>query len=124
VVDGATSNNLKHILVDTMVLFGDLNKDNIAYKLITFGVGGVSVFQAVRIGVIVHLKNQNVPFMIGVHCMSHRINLVIQTLSKLSIVEKMKMCYRGYMHISHIFQKNLRSSLNWLTSWKHEVNKF
>ncbi len=57
VVDGATSNNLKHILVDAMVLFGDLNKDNIAYKLITFGVGGVSVFQGIRIGVIDHLKN-------------------------------------------------------------------
>ncbi len=69
-VDGGTYNNLKCILVDAMVFFSDLNKDNIAYKLITFGVGGVNVFQGVRIGVIVHLKNQNVPFMIGVHCMS------------------------------------------------------
>jgi hypothetical protein len=52
-VDGATFDNLKHILVDAMVFFGDLNQDNIASKLITFGIDGVSVFQGVRIGVIV-----------------------------------------------------------------------
>jgi hypothetical protein len=37
VVDGATSNNLKGILVDSMVLFVDLNQNNISSKLITFG---------------------------------------------------------------------------------------
>jgi hypothetical protein len=39
-VDGATSNNLKHILVDAMILYGDLTQENIASKLITFGVNG------------------------------------------------------------------------------------
>jgi hypothetical protein len=49
-----------------MVLFGDLNPDDIASKLITFGVDGVNVFQGVKIGVIFQLKNQNAPFMISV----------------------------------------------------------
>ncbi len=53
VVDGATSDNLKRILVDAMVLFGDLNWDNIASKLITFGVDRVNVFQGVKIGVTI-----------------------------------------------------------------------
>jgi hypothetical protein len=44
VVDGVIFNSLKHILVVTMVLFSDLNQDNIAFKLITFGINGVSVF--------------------------------------------------------------------------------
>jgi hypothetical protein len=43
-IDGATSNNLKCILVDAMVFFGDFNQDNIAYKLITFGANKVNVF--------------------------------------------------------------------------------
>ncbi len=74
-VDGAISDNLKFILVDAMVLFGGLNQDKIASKLITFGVDGVNVFQVVRIGVTIQLKNQNAPFMIGAHCMSHCTNL-------------------------------------------------
>ncbi len=44
VVDGATSNNLKCILMDVMVLYGDLTQENIASKLITFGADGVNVF--------------------------------------------------------------------------------
>jgi hypothetical protein len=44
VVDGATSNNLNHILVDVMILYGDLTQENISSNLITFGVNGVSVF--------------------------------------------------------------------------------
>jgi hypothetical protein len=38
VVDGATSNNLKRILVDAMVLYGGLIKETIASKLM-----GVSI---------------------------------------------------------------------------------
>ncbi len=44
VVDGATSYNLKCILVDVLVLYGDLTQENIASKLFTFGVDGVNVF--------------------------------------------------------------------------------
>jgi hypothetical protein len=54
-----------------MVFFSDLVSETIASKLITFGVGGVSVFQGVIIGVIVQLKYQNAPFMMYVHCMTH-----------------------------------------------------
>ncbi len=43
-VGGAASNNLKCILIDAMVIFGDLNQDAIAFKLITFGTNGVNLF--------------------------------------------------------------------------------
>ncbi len=52
-VDGAAFDNLKHILVDAMVIFGDLNQDNIASRLIIFGFNGVSVLQGVKTNVIV-----------------------------------------------------------------------
>jgi hypothetical protein len=45
--------NLKHVLVDAIVLFGDLCQETIAYKLITFRVDGVSVFQGIVIGVTI-----------------------------------------------------------------------
>jgi len=54
-----------------MVFFGDLVSKTIASKLITFGVDGVDVFQVVRIGMIVQSKDQNAPFIIYVHCMTH-----------------------------------------------------
>jgi hypothetical protein len=44
VVDGATSDDLKHILVDVMVLYGYLTQESVVSKLMTFGANGVSVF--------------------------------------------------------------------------------
>ncbi len=44
VVDGATPNTLKKILVDAMVLFGDLIWKIMATKFVTFETNGVSVF--------------------------------------------------------------------------------
>jgi hypothetical protein len=98
VVDGAIFDNLKHILVDAMVLFGDLNQDNIASKLIIFRANGVNVFQGVRIGVAIQLKNQNAPFMISVHCTSHCINLAVKLFPSLALWEKLKMCYRTFLY--------------------------
>jgi hypothetical protein len=54
-----------------MVFSGDLVLKKITSKLITFGVDGVNVIIGVIIGVIVKLKDQNAPFMIYVHCMTH-----------------------------------------------------
>jgi hypothetical protein len=56
VVDGANLNNLKLILVDAMVLYGDMTEESIVSKLIAFEVNGVSVFQGVKTCVIVQLK--------------------------------------------------------------------
>jgi hypothetical protein len=87
VVDGDILNNLKRIMVNAMVLYGGLIWETMVSPLVTqFGANGVSVFHGVRIRVIIQLKNQNVPFMVNVYCMSDHTNLVVQTLSKLAIV--------------------------------------
>jgi hypothetical protein len=49
VVDGTTLDNLKCLLMDVLVVYGDLKQYSIASKFITYGVDGVSVFQGVRI---------------------------------------------------------------------------
>jgi hypothetical protein len=43
-VDGATLDNLKRILVDAMVLYGGLIQETMTSKLIIFGIDGVGVF--------------------------------------------------------------------------------
>jgi hypothetical protein len=57
VVNGATFDNLMHILVVAMVFFGDLNQNTIASKLITFKLDGLNVFQGVRTNVTIQLKD-------------------------------------------------------------------
>jgi len=69
-----------------MVFFGDLTQNTISFKLLTFVVDGVNVFQSIRICMIVQLKEQDAPFIISVHCMNHCTNMVVQTFYKLGIV--------------------------------------
>ena len=59
-------------------------------KVISFGANGVTIIQDVRIGVTMQLKQTFTPFMISVHCMSHRSSLGVQTLNKLLLVAKIK----------------------------------
>jgi hypothetical protein len=76
---------------------------------------GVNVFQGVKTCVIVQLKDKNAPLLIGVHCMDHHTNLIVQIIFELGIVGKLRMCYKTYMLISLIVQRELKSLLNWLT---------
>jgi len=50
----------------------------------------MNVFQGVRTSVTVQLNDHIALFMIGVHCMSHHTNLIIQTFCKMGIVGKIK----------------------------------
>lgn len=50
----------------------------------------MNVFQSVKIGVTIQLKDQYAQFMIDVHCTNHQTNLTIQTLFKSCIVGKFK----------------------------------
>ncbi len=63
----------------------------------------MNVFQGIRTSVItVQLKEDNAPFMIGVHFMNHHINLVVQFFSKVGIVRKiedvMQSLYAYFFH--------------------------
>jgi hypothetical protein len=50
---------------------------------------------------MVHLKCQNAPFLINVHCMNHHTILVVYTFSKLSIVGKIKDELSLYAYFFH-----------------------
>jgi hypothetical protein len=88
--------------VDAMLFFGDLNQDTIASKLIRFKANGVSVFQGVKTCVIVQLKDKNAPLLIGVHCMDHHTNLIVQIVFEQGIVGKFEDVPQNlYAYFSH-----------------------
>ncbi len=76
--------------MDNVFQYGGLLEFELASKLISFGANGVSIFQGAKIGVTTQLKEKFSPYMLGVHCVAHRTNLVIQTLSKLPLVSKIE----------------------------------
>jgi hypothetical protein len=55
-------------------------------KVVCFGALGVTIFQGLKIGVTIQLMNKHNPFFFSIHYMAHRCNLVMQTLSSLSLV--------------------------------------
>jgi hypothetical protein len=89
-LDGATSANLTKFIMHNLVEFGSMTKTNLANKSVCFGTNGVIVFQGLKNGVTTKMMQNHVPFMSGVHCMAHCTNLVVQTLSNLSLVGKIE----------------------------------
>jgi hypothetical protein len=55
----------------------------ISTRLMTFGTGGISTFQGIRLGVTWQISNAWAPHSMGVHCMAHKTNLIVQILSYL-----------------------------------------
>ncbi len=56
----------------------------------TFGVDGVSIFQRTRLGVTLQIFDVQAPHSIGVHCIVHKTNLVVQILSHLQMVNNLE----------------------------------
>jgi hypothetical protein len=105
--DGASSVTLLTTLLETLEQYGGLPRPDIAAKLVSFGADGVSVFQGVRTGVTVQLKEHHAPFLSGMHCMSHRTNLAVQTLSQVPLVMRIEELLQSlYSFFSHSPKRN------------------
>ncbi len=90
VLDGAIFANLIKLIIQSLVEFGGMTKTDVANKLVCFGTNGVKIFQGLKNGVTTKLMQNHDPFMSGVHCMAHHTNMVVQTLSNLNFVGKIK----------------------------------
>jgi hypothetical protein len=53
IVDGGTSNNLTTIIICYLDIFGGMLKIDLGYKVVSFGVDGVIVFQGLKTNVSV-----------------------------------------------------------------------
>jgi hypothetical protein len=57
--------------MNSLMTQGDLKKEDLASKLVCFGVNGVDTFQGFRLIVTFPIQHQYVPFVVCVHCMAH-----------------------------------------------------
>jgi hypothetical protein len=107
-----------------LVEFGGMTKTDVANKLVYFRVDGVTIFQGFKNVVTTKLMHNHVPFMSGVHYITHYINLVVQTLSSLSLVGKIK-CFLTSMHnyFAHSPKHHLEQ-ISWLNSLNAKEIRF
>lgn len=119
-MDEATFDNLTHLILESLIMFEGLNETKVANKLVYFGANGVIVFQGLKPNVTTQLMQKHVPFVSGVHCMTHHTNIVVQTLSGLTLVAKIKTSLVGmYNFFAHNPNQALEASkLNKLLEWK------
>jgi hypothetical protein len=54
-----------------------MSGEDICAKLLCFSADGASVFQGTRNGVTSQLTRKFAPFLLGIHCCGHRLNLAI-----------------------------------------------
>ncbi len=75
--------NFTKIIMATLMKYGGLPKVDVAKKLLFFDAYGAFVLEGGETRVIRQIKDVCVwvPFSMGVHCVVHRINLGIQSLS-------------------------------------------
>jgi hypothetical protein len=90
VSDDAIALNLTEIITEHLFMHGGLSQQQLAKKLICFGVDGAAVFQGARSGVIQRLKEGYAPYVIPVHDFAHQTNLAVEALSGLPVVKKLE----------------------------------
>ncbi len=90
IVNKNTSNNFIFVIICSLTIFGGMSKINIANKVVYFGANSVTIFQGLKISVTIQLVNKHRPFVVGIHSMARWYNLVVQTLSSLTLVAKIE----------------------------------
>ena len=88
--DGGTVDNLTDTIMFSLLGEGGLTRKDIASKLVYFGADGASTFQGARKGVTIQIRDKWAPFLVGATCASHRINLVVETLSQYPMVSRLE----------------------------------
>jgi hypothetical protein len=116
-ISGCTTNNFTHVILNSLLVYGDLTLGEIN-KLICFGSNGVVVFTSVCSGVTTVIFHKVVLLMLVVHCVAHMINLVVQTFSKQPLVQKIeRLLHSTYTYFSSSPKRYL-SNANLLNCWR------
>jgi hypothetical protein len=90
VSESGTSDHLTNVIMHVLLCEGGLSREQIASKLVCFGADGISTFQGAKTGVTIQIREKWAPFSLGANCCSHRVNLVVETLSKYSMVSHLE----------------------------------
>jgi len=88
--EGGTTDHLTNVIMHALISEGGLIYNEIAAKLICFGADSVSTFQGPKSGVTTQIWDKWTPFSLGANCVSYRVNLVVETLSKYLMVSRLE----------------------------------
>jgi hypothetical protein len=120
-VKGGNANNLIVIIVQALMQQRGLTQKKITKRLICFGADGASIFQGCRTRMTFQLKEKFVPYMMGQHCMAHRMNLVVQVLSNMPMVAKLEnLLQSNFIFIFPIPLSAIWNSLSLSRLWKQK----
>jgi len=64
---------------------GGLSREELSKKFLCFRANGVNVFRGGKNGVTKQIKDYWAPFSMDVHCVTHRINVAMQSLGKFDL---------------------------------------
>lgn len=84
-------------------------------KFLSFGANGVAIFQRIRVGVIVQLQREVVPFVVAIQCCSLKTKLAMLMVSRIVIVQRM-----GYLLATlYTYFSKLPKKVSWIfkTRW-------
>jgi hypothetical protein len=74
---------------------GGLAREKIGDQMISFGADGTSVFTGHKAGVTRLLQDTIAPFVVGHHCIAHRVQLAASKLTHLRMVERVETLCAG-----------------------------
>jgi hypothetical protein len=86
-VEGGATTNIKNMILVVLITYGGLTYEQF---FVCLGVNGVFTFQGVRLGVTTLMRTRQTPFLIKIHWMAYRMNFVMQSLSSMPMVSKLK----------------------------------
>jgi hypothetical protein len=95
VSESGTSDHLTNVIMYVLLGEGGLSHEEIASKLVCFRADGVSTFQGTKTGVTTQIREKWVPFSLGTNCGSHKINLVVETLSNYPMVSRLESLFQS-----------------------------
>lgn len=95
IIENDIANHLADVIMHALLGEGGLSCEEIASQLVCFGADGVSTFQGTKAGVTTQIREKWAPFLIGASCVSHRLNLIIETLSKFLMVARLESLFQS-----------------------------
>jgi hypothetical protein len=114
----STSDHLINVIMHVLLSEGGLAREEIACKLVCFKADGVSTFQGPKTGITTQIREKWAPFSLGANCGSHRINLVVETLSKYPMVSCLERLFQSIYCTFVEVTSDMLSFRSLLISWK------
>jgi hypothetical protein len=101
VAEDCNAVNIARIVTECLLTEAGLKRHEIGEKMISFGADGAAVFQGFKGGVTKRMQDSVAPFLVGHHCVAHRVQLAAQKLGSVPFVERVEeLCSSLYSYFN------------------------